>query len=102
MTSIAQLLGPERCVDELIPMLTELIDKIDVSPELMMHLAEQLGKLTDFLGEPSNCESLLKPLEMILSHDDTTVREKAVQSMKRVGDKISQQTITATYLPLID
>jgi hypothetical protein len=26
-------------------MLTELIDKIDVSPELMMHLAEQFGKL---------------------------------------------------------
>lgn len=26
-------------------MLTELIDKIDVSPELMMHLAQQLGEL---------------------------------------------------------
>ena len=37
---IAGLLGPERCVEELIPMLTELIDKIDCNPELMMTLAE--------------------------------------------------------------
>ena len=29
LKSIAQLLGPERTADELIPMLTELIDKID-------------------------------------------------------------------------
>jgi hypothetical protein len=33
-------LGPERVVDELVPMLVELIDKIDSNPELMMHLAE--------------------------------------------------------------
>ena len=43
---IANLLGAERCVEELIPMLTELIDKIDCNPELMMALAEQLGMLT--------------------------------------------------------
>ena len=40
LSQIAELLGPERIVEELIPMLTELIDKIDCSTELMMHLAE--------------------------------------------------------------
>ena len=40
LKSIAQLLGPERTADELIPMLTELIDKIDCNQELMMHLSE--------------------------------------------------------------
>ena len=40
---IAALLGPERVIDELLPMLTELVDKIDCNPELMMTLAEQLG-----------------------------------------------------------
>ena len=30
-------------------MLTELIDKIDCNPELMMCLAEQMGGLSDFL-----------------------------------------------------
>ncbi len=50
ITQIASLLGPERCVEELIPMVTELIDKIDNNPELMMNLAEQLGKLSEYLG----------------------------------------------------
>lgn len=40
LSQISALLGPERTVDELVPMLTELIDKIDSNPELMMHLAE--------------------------------------------------------------
>jgi hypothetical protein len=30
-------------------MLTELIEKIDCNPELMMYLSEQLGNLTDAL-----------------------------------------------------
>ncbi|MEY3153187.1 MAG: hypothetical protein RLZZ333_1784, partial [Bacteroidota bacterium] len=29
-----------RTVDELVPMLAELIDKIDSNPELMVHLAD--------------------------------------------------------------
>jgi serine/threonine-protein phosphatase 2A regulatory subunit A len=37
---IAQLLGPSRTADELIPMLTELIDKIDANPELLYNLAD--------------------------------------------------------------
>lgn len=47
---ISALLGPDRTVDELVPMLSELIDKIDSNPELMMHLAEQLGNLTTSIG----------------------------------------------------
>lgn len=59
-------------------MLTELIDKIDCNPELMMTLAEQLGGLTDHLGtNPSekaeNCAHLLRPLEIISGSDDSVV-----------------------------
>ena len=75
---IATLLGPERCVEELIPMLTELIDKIDCNPELMMSLAEQLGLLTKYLGgteemKAANSTHLLKPLEIIAGSDDSVV-----------------------------
>lgn len=62
-------------------MLTELIDKIDCNPELMMNLAEQLGNLIEYLAEQgeslqskqSNCTHLLRPLEMIASSDDSVV-----------------------------
>lgn len=40
LKQIGQLLGPDRTAEELVPMLTELIDKIDCNPELMMNLAE--------------------------------------------------------------
>ena len=72
-----QVLGVERSVDELIPMLTELIDRIDNNIELMMHLAIQLGKLTDVLG-PEQAIYLTQPLELIAGTDDHTVRQKAV------------------------
>lgn len=94
-------IGPERCIDELIPMLTELIDKIDCNPELMLNLAEQLGKLTEYLGEDENSVHLLKPLELILSSDDSVVREKAVSSLKIVGEKISQEMVYSEYMPLV-
>lgn len=48
--TIVQVLGKHRTVDELIPMLTELIDRIDNNSELLMHLAKELGNLTEFLG----------------------------------------------------
>lgn len=65
-------------------MLTELIDKIDSNPELMMSLAEQLGNLIEHLGpqdpsskakleKQSNCAHLLRPLEMIACSDDSVV-----------------------------
>eukprot|EP00347_Sterkiella_histriomuscorum_P009905 403339428 len=82
-------------------MLTELIDKIDNNPELMLNLAEQLGKLTDYLGEDKNSVYLLKPLEYILSSDDTIVRDKAIASLKLVGQKISNETIYTDYMPLV-
>lgn len=82
-------------------MLTELIDKIDNNAELMLNLADQLGKLSEYLGEDQNSVYLLKPLEYILSSDDTQVRERAVASLKIVGEKISNATIYTDYMPLV-
>lgn len=82
-------------------MLTELIDKIDCNPELMTNLAEQLGKLSEYLGKDYNSSYLMKPLELILSSDDSVVREKAVFSLKVISEKISQETVYNEFLPLI-
>jgi len=95
------MIGPERCIEELIPMLTELIDKIDCNPELMMNLAEQLGNLTEYLGDKANSVHLLKPLEYILPADDSVVREKSVASLKIVGNNISNQAVLEDFLPMV-
>jgi serine/threonine-protein phosphatase 2A regulatory subunit A len=83
-------------------MLTELIDKIDNNPELMMNLAEQLGLLVKYLGDAHNASHLLKPLEFILPNDDSVVRDKAIASLKIVGDNISEETLYGDYLTLIN
>ena len=85
LKAIASLLGAERTASELIPMLTELIDKIDCNPELMMHLAAQLGNLTEILETSENVATLLEPLEIMVGNDDSVVREKAIESMRKVG-----------------
>jgi len=105
LSQIANLLGPERCVEELIPMLSELIDKIDCNPELMMTLAEQLGGLTDHLGctpaeKAEHCEHLLRPLEIIVGSDDSVVQGKAIASLKRVTAVLNSRVINGHYVEL--
>ena len=40
----------------------------------------------------------MKPLEFILPNDDSVVREKAIASLKIVGDKISEETLYNEYM----
>jgi serine/threonine-protein phosphatase 2A regulatory subunit A len=91
----------ERCVDELIPMLTELIDRIDNNTELLMHLAIQLGTLTSVLGE-ERCIHLTTPLQLIAAADDNVVRQKAIESLLKVGDTVNDETLEAEFVDLIE
>jgi len=102
LKAIAALLGAERTATELIPMLTELIDKIDCNPELMMHLAAQLGNLTEILATSENISQLLDPLEVMVGNDDSVVRDKAIESMRKVGKLLdSGSHLNEMYLPLL-
>lgn len=67
-----EILGVKRSAEELIPMLTELYDKIDNNIELMGCLAVHLGKLTEKLGA-YHCISLIGPLELLAGADDAVV-----------------------------
>ena len=102
LKQIAALLGPDRTAQELVPMLTELIDKIDCNPELMMNLAEQLGNLPEILKTSANLAVLLDPLEIMIGNDDSVVRDKAIESMKRVGRLLDPVThLEQKYLPML-
>ena len=82
-------------------MLTELIDKIDCNPELMMHLSEQLGNLTEILDSSENLSQLIDPLEIMIGNDDSVVREKAINSMRKVGRLINDEHVIELYLPML-
>ena len=82
-------------------MLTELIDKIDCNPELMMHLSEQLGNLTDILDTSDYLSQLIDPLEIMIGNDDSVVRDKAIASMRKVGKLLSDEHLKELYLPML-
>ena len=83
-------------------MLSELIDKIDCNPELMMHLAEQLGNLAEILQTSEHIAVLLDPLEIMVGNDDSVVRDKAIASLSKVGKMLDPEThLKDKYMPLI-
>lgn len=101
LPTIAQILGAERTSEELVPMLSELIDKIDCNAELMMHLSKELGNLATIMETDEQLKPIIEPLEIMIGSDDQTVREKAVESMRKVGRLLEDNSIRELYLPLL-
>lgn len=74
ISTIALALGPERARDELIPFLQDSIDDED---EVLLALAEELGRnFEEYLGGPEYAHLLLGPLENLSAVEETLVRDK--------------------------
>jgi serine/threonine-protein phosphatase 2A regulatory subunit A len=67
----------------------------------MMHLSEQLGNLTEILDSSENLSQLIDPLEIMIGNDDSVVREKAINSMRKVGRLINDEHVIELYLPML-
>jgi len=85
LTTIAGALGPDRTKSELIPFLNELLDDED---EVLLALTDSIPALTDFIGSSSSCNLLLPSLEKLCYSEDVTVRNKAVQGVKKIITKL--------------
>lgn len=74
ISTIALALGPQRARDELIPFLQDSLDDED---EVLLALAEELGKgMEEYLGGPQYAHLLLGPLENLAAVEETVVRDK--------------------------
>ncbi|RHY31207.1 hypothetical protein DYB32_003678 [Aphanomyces invadans] len=96
LRTIAQALGPERTRSELLPFLSESTDDED---EVLVAMAEELGNFVDLVGGPSAASILLTPLEVLATAEETVVRDKAVASINKVLDAVTDAAELA--LPLI-
>lgn len=86
ISAIARALGPERTRRELLHFLAESVDDED---EVLLAMAEELGNFVEFVGGAEYADFLLPPLEsMAASVEETTVREKAVDSLNKVAEVI--------------
>ncbi|CAD5227442.1 unnamed protein product [Bursaphelenchus okinawaensis] len=98
LSTIALALGVERTRKELIQFLTDTIYDED---EVLLALAEQLGNFTPLVGGPEYVHCLLPPLENLANIEETVVRDKAVESLRKIADKHSPAALEDHFIPMI-
>eukprot|EP00878_Enallax_costatus_P012475 GHUV01013028.1.p1 GENE.GHUV01013028.1~~GHUV01013028.1.p1 ORF type:complete len:408 (+),score=107.31 GHUV01013028.1:178-1401(+) len=96
--TIALALGEERTRSELLPFLIENNDDED---EVLLAMAEELGKFVPYVGGPAYANVILQPLEQLSQVEETVVRDKAVESLCKVGEQLPGNSIGEHFMPLI-
>ncbi|KJH48794.1 HEAT repeat protein [Dictyocaulus viviparus] len=98
LSTIALALGVERTRNELIQFLTDTIYDED---EVLLILADQLGNFTPLVGGPDYVHCLLPPLENLATVEETVVRDKAVESLRKIADKHSTPALEDYFIPML-
>ncbi|KAL5070652.1 hypothetical protein RYX36_021539 [Vicia faba] len=98
LSTIARALGEERTRKELIPFLTENNDDDD---EVLLAMAEELGVFIPYVGGVEHASALLPPLEAFCSVEETCVRDKAVESLCRIGSQMRESDLVEYFIPLV-
>ncbi|KAF2107411.1 protein phosphatase PP2A regulatory subunit A [Lophiotrema nucula] len=96
--TIALALGAERTREELIPFLDESVEDED---EVLTALSEELGNFVEYVGGPEYGHVLLSPLENLAAIEEPLVREKAVESLNKICEQLSQSQIEESFIPLV-
>lgn len=95
---IGKALGEERSRKELIPFLG---DNSDDEDEVLLAMAEELGRFIPFIGGVEHAHVLLPPLEALCTVEETCVRDKAVDSLCQIGAAMKEDALVNSFIPLI-
>ena len=98
LSTIARALGEERTRKELIPFLSENNDDDD---EVLLAMAEELGVFVPYVGGVEHAHVLLPPLETLCTVEETCVRDKAVESLCRIGSQMRESDLVGWFIPLV-
>uniref|UniRef100_A0A672R2X2 Serine/threonine-protein phosphatase 2A 65 kDa regulatory subunit A alpha isoform-like n=1 Tax=Sinocyclocheilus grahami TaxID=75366 RepID=A0A672R2X2_SINGR len=69
--------------------------------EVLLALAEQLGNFTMLVGGPEYVHCLLPPLESLATVEETVVRDKAVESLRKISHEHSPVDLEVHFEPLV-
>lgn len=98
LSTIARALGEERTRTELIPFLAENSDDDD---EVLLAVAEELGLFIPFVGGVEHANVLLSPLETLCAVEESCVRDKAVESLCKIGAQMRGKEVVDHFVPLV-
>ncbi|KAK4468262.1 hypothetical protein MN116_008416 [Schistosoma mekongi] len=98
IATIALALGPEKTRSQLIPFLTETIYDED---EVLLTLAEQIGTLVPYVGGSEYAHSLLPPLESLAAVEETVVRDRAVETLRKLAPDHTTEAMERYFNPML-
>ena len=78
-----------------------MTDTIYDEDEVLLALAEQLGSFTPLVGGADYAHILLTPLESLATVEETVVRDKAVESLRKIAADHSSEHMEKFFVPLI-
>jgi hypothetical protein len=53
--------------------------------QVLIALADELGNFVEYVGGPPHAAALLQPLELLSTVEETLVRDKAVESLRKAS-----------------
>ncbi|KAL0678650.1 hypothetical protein Bca4012_006631 [Brassica carinata] len=98
LSTIARALGEERTRKELIPFLSENSDDDD---EVLLAMAEELGVFIPFVGGIEHAHVIIPPLESLCTVEETSVREKVVDSLCKICSQMKESDHVDSFVPLV-
>jgi len=101
ITSAAELLGPNRTEEELLPLILDYIINFEDNEEILSNLTFTLFDLSNYLTEKNNITSILRGLELLAGNDDETVRQNATDNLCKLISLSDDKTIQNEVFPLM-
>jgi serine/threonine-protein phosphatase 2A regulatory subunit A len=100
LATISIALGKERTRNELLPYIMDLMDDDE---EILIVMAEALnGSFLEYVGGPLFAPHLFKPLERLCELEETTVRNKAVESIKNIFSLVNIKDLKQQIIQMIE
>lgn len=98
LVRIATALGPERTREELIPFLCESTDDED---DVLRAISEQLGEMIHCVGGEQHVHTLLEPLELLSTVEESSVRNSAIKSISKIVEALPAEHIETYFAPFV-
>lgn len=70
---------------------------MDDEDEVLLATAAALGRMVDAVGGPEHAHLLLRPLELLLSVEESTVRDAASNSTLQIASRLPDETFLRNY-----
>jgi serine/threonine-protein phosphatase 2A regulatory subunit A len=74
---------------------------VEDEDEVLTALSEVLGSFVEYVGGQEHGHVLLSPLENLAAIEEPLVREKAVDSLNKICQELSQNQVEEYFIPLV-